>query len=138
MTQDSRAALRERIDTIEAAYEFMLAYAAQGRESDRDDGSGESIREFLRDAQAAMDGLGQAIAACAEGFEGGAGADPWPAFVDIVGADAERARVAFNLVLAQPSIGSELIDDLNASSHVRTLLTDLFLADEALKAGETG
>ncbi len=138
MTQESRAALRERIDTIEAAYEFMLAYAAQGRESDRDDGSGESIREFLRDAQAAMDGLGRAIAACAEGFVDGGGADPWPAFVDIVGADAERARVAFNLVLAQPSIGSELIDDLNASSHVRTLLTDLFLADEALKAGDTG
>ncbi len=138
MTQDSRAALRERIDTIEAAYEFMLAYAAQGRESDQDDGSGESIRDFLRDAQAAMDGLGPVIAACAAGVEGGGGADPWPAFVEIVGADAERARVAFNLVLAQPSIGSELIDDLNASSHVRTLLTDLFLADEALKAGETG
>ncbi len=138
MTQESRTALRERIDTIEAAYEFMLAYAAQGRETDRDDGTGESIRDFLRDAQAAMDGLGQLIGACAEGFDSGGGADPWPAFVDMVAADAESARVAFNLVIAQHSISSELIDDLNASSHVRTLLTDLFLADEALKAGEKG
>jgi hypothetical protein len=36
-------------------------------------------------------------------------------------------------VLAQPAIGSQLIDNLNASIHVRALLTDLFLIDEALK-----
>jgi hypothetical protein len=36
-------------------------------------------------------------------------------------------------VLAQPSINSQLIDNLNASIHVRALLTDLFLLDEALK-----
>jgi hypothetical protein len=36
-------------------------------------------------------------------------------------------------VLAQPSISSQLIDNLNASIHVRALLTDLFLIDEILK-----
>jgi len=36
-------------------------------------------------------------------------------------------------VLAQPEIGSQLVDNLNASSHVRADLTDLFLLDEALK-----
>ena len=38
-----------------------------------------------------------------------------------------------NLVLAQPSISSQLVDNLNASMHVRALLTDLFLIDEVLK-----
>jgi hypothetical protein len=36
-------------------------------------------------------------------------------------------------VLAQPSISSQLIDNLNASIHLRALLTDLFLLDESLK-----
>jgi hypothetical protein len=44
------------------------------------------------------------------------------------------ARAAVRLALAVPSIGSQLIDNLNASIHVRTLLTDVFLLDEALKA----
>ena len=37
------------------------------------------------------------------------------------------------MVLAQPSISSQLIDNLNASIHLRALLTDLFLIDELLK-----
>jgi len=40
---------------------------------------------------------------------------------------------AVRLVLAQPSIGSQIVDNLNASSHVRAVLTDLFLLDDALK-----
>jgi hypothetical protein len=36
-------------------------------------------------------------------------------------------------VLAQPSISSQLIDNLNASIHLRALLTDLFLVEEILK-----
>jgi hypothetical protein len=36
-------------------------------------------------------------------------------------------------VLAQPAISSQLIDNLNASIHLRALLTDLFLIDEIFK-----
>jgi len=32
--KDQEHELTERIDTIEEAYEFMLAYAAQGRQGD--------------------------------------------------------------------------------------------------------
>jgi hypothetical protein len=37
------------------------------------------------------------------------------------------------LVLAQPAISSQLIDNLNASIHLRALLTDLFLLGEILR-----
>ena len=33
----------------------------------------------------------------------------------------------------QPSIGSQLVDNLNASTHLRAVLTDLFLLAEILK-----
>ena len=41
--------------------------------------------------------------------------------------------LAIALVIAQPSISSQVIDNLNASIHLRALLTDLFLVDEVLK-----
>ena len=44
-----------------------------------------------------------------------------------------KAGAAIRLVLAQPAISSQLIDNLNASVHLRTLLTDIFLLDETLK-----
>ena len=45
--------------------------------------------------------------------------------------DAKKAHAAIELVLAQKDISSEIIDNLNASIHLRALLTDLFLVSEA-------
>ena len=47
--------------------------------------------------------------------------------------DAADSLAAIELVLAQPSISSQLIDNLNASIHLRALLTDLFLLTEIVK-----
>ena len=49
-----------------------------------------------------------------------------------MGWHARDARTAIELVLAQSSISSQLVDNLNASVHVRKVLTDLFLIDEIL------
>jgi len=53
-------------------------------------------------------------------------------FLGVLDADTTKALAAMELVLAQPRISSQLIDNLNASLHVRTLLTDVFLLDEIL------
>jgi len=45
----------------------------------------------------------------------------------------DDATLRANLLLAQPSIGSQLVDNLNASSHLRAVLTDLFLLGKVLK-----
>ncbi len=47
--------------------------------------------------------------------------------------DASDSIAAIEMVLAQPALSSQLIDNLNASIHIRALLTDLFLIDETLK-----
>ena len=57
----------------------------------------------------------------------------YDAFIALLGRDANDARAAIGLVLAQPSINSQIIDNLNASIHVRALLTDLFLIDEIVR-----
>ena len=108
----------------------MLAYAAQGRRREDED-AGSGIRDRLARAEAA---LGIIASATAEAIATGAAqAAAAGEFLDVVKADAARARAAFRFVLAQPAIGSQIVDNLNATTHVRTLLTDLFLLDEALK-----
>jgi hypothetical protein len=103
----------------------MLAYAAQGLPHEQG-AAGSQIREFLREQ--ALDG--------------------WPTRpvrpvssapkrrrqmrLIAVHHDARHARAAVRLVLAQPAIGSQLVDNLNASSHLRAVLTDVFLLDESL------
>jgi hypothetical protein len=60
-------------------------------------------------------------------------AERYSAFQSVLERDARDSLATIQLVLAQPTISSQLIDNLNASIHLRALLTDLFLIDEILK-----
>ena len=134
--EGARAALDARVNAIEEAYEFFLAYASQGLPSDSAGGSGSQIRDYLGRCDRALNGLG----ACIMQFVQHLGIEPSPyrAYVNVVDRDALDASAGIQLVLAQPAIGSQLIDNLNASIHLRALLTDLFLVDEALKTAGSG
>ena len=129
---EARAELNSRCDSIEECYEYMLAYAGQGLPTEPGGGSGSQIRDFLTKCDAALSGLADFIT----GFVGRldvASMEPYGAFMAVIDRDARDAQAAVRLVLAQPSIGSQLVDNLNASIHLRALLTDLFLIDEVLK-----
>ena len=123
------ADISERCSTIEECYEFMLAYAAQGLPSDEGSRSGEQIREYLARADKAISGLVESCATALkkELFEP---AEPYQAFFAVLDRDAHDSLAAIKLVLAQRAIGSQMIDNLNASIHFRALLTDLFLLSE--------
>ena len=127
--------LKERIEAIEACYEYMLAYAAQGALDDRASRGGSQLRELLGKAARAAAGLGTATAAAVAALEPAA---PYRDFRNLLEADAAKALAALELVLAQPRISSQLVDNLNASLHVRTLLTDVYLLDEALRVHQPG
>ena len=127
-----RAEILNRCEAVEECYEFMLAYAAQGLPTDEGSKSGGQIREFLQRAVKALTGLAEtcAMAVREEGLEP---ADKYVAFFAVLDRDSRDSLAAIELVLAQPAIGSQLIDNLNASIHLRALLTDLFLVDEILR-----
>jgi len=127
------AKVRERCDAIEECYEFMLAYAAQGLPSDEGSRSGGQIREFMRRAVKALAGLAETCSMAVK-YEGLEPADRYEAFFAVLDRDARDSLAAMELVLAQPAISSQLIDNLNASIHLRAMLTDLFLVGEILSA----
>ncbi len=127
-----RDEFHKRCDAIEECYEFMLAYAAQGLDGQAASQSGGQLREYLTRASAALAGLGDLLLQVVE-RDNLEPADRYRAFAAVLDRDARDARAAVELVIAQPSISSQLVDNLNASIHVRALLTDLFLIDEILK-----
>jgi hypothetical protein len=131
-----RDELRERCNRIEECYEFMLAYAAQGLPGDAGSQSGGQLRTLLSRCDEALTDLGAVFRQIVHG-EGLEPADRYHAFISVLERDAREAQVALQLVLAQPSISSQLIDNLNASIHLRALLTDLFLIDELVRPQST-
>jgi hypothetical protein len=124
---------QRRCEHIEESYEFMLAYAAQGLSGNEGSQSGGQAREFLQRAAAALSGLGEvfSILINQERWEP---VERYRVFLGVLERDARDALAAVELVLAQPAISSQLVDNLNASIHLRALLTDLFLIDEVLKS----
>ena len=116
----------QRVEAVEAGYEFTLAYAAQGRE--KDDPSSE-VRQFLVGMHTALEDLADVAGQAAKEADI-TGVNP---FLETLASDAKKAHAAITLVLAQSAVSSQLIDNLNASIHVRALLTDLFLIDETLR-----
>ena len=121
-----------RCEILEEAYEFMLGYAGQGFPSEE----GSQIRYFLQRAITALTGLAEscANAATRNNLEP---ATMYQAFVSVLYRDAQNALAVIEVVLAQPSISSQLIDNLNASIHLRALLTDLFLVGEIFRSQMT-
>ena len=126
-----RARLDEAIDAIEGGYEALLAYAAQGRHTDRGAAQGPRPRlVVMAEALAVLPGLARAVAAEADAAAVAEG----EAFFDALTRDATVALAAVRLVLRKPDIGSQLVDNLNASIHLRAVLTDIFLFDDLFGA----
>ena len=128
----TRDELKDRCDAIEESHEFMLAYAAQGLAGDEANASSGQLRVFLTRCDEALTSLAELFGRLVEG-EDLEPAARYRAFTAVFDRDARDAQAAVQLVLTQPSISSQLIDNLNASIHVRALLTDLFLIDEIIK-----
>jgi len=124
--------LKDRCARIEEAYEFMLAYAAQGLPTEPGSGSGSQIRAMLTVCSNSLSGLADLFTRIvqADRLEP---SEVYDRFIAVLARDASDAQASVQLALAQPSISSQMIDNLNASIHLRALLTDLFLIDEIVR-----
>lgn len=122
--------INDDIETIESGYEFLLAFAAQGRPAQNESGPGPHARPIIEGIAKAMDNLVSALTGSDNEFE------------QVIAEDSRKAGAALRFILAQDKIGSEIVDNLNASIHLRAVLTDLFLYSEALNPlgaeGDTG
>jgi hypothetical protein len=114
--------MEDDIDVIEAGYEFLLAYAAQGRPPHDEAKSapphaGPTVANMLD----AMLRIKASLADSSDELE------------QVIVDDIQKASAALKFVVAQKRMSSELIDNLNASIHLRAVLTDFFLYSEKFR-----
>lgn len=128
----ARQRLKEHIDVIEGAYDFMLAYAAQGLTGTEPGGGATEIRDVLLRAEASVR---QFVPLLEEVLQTTPLDETYRSFVKVLDSDARATLAGIQLALAQKAISSQLIDNLNAWIHLRAFLTDVFLVDEILSPG---
>ncbi|MDT8428713.1 MAG: hypothetical protein RQ757_08100 [Pseudomonadales bacterium] len=114
------------IDVVESGYEFLLAYAAQGRPPHvEEEGPKPHARPTITDMLAALERINGQLAGSKNEFD------------QLLSSDIQKAATALRFVLAQARMSSELVDNLNASIHLRTVLTDFFLYSEQFEVEST-
>ena len=121
-----------RIEAIEGGYELMLGYAAKGFATDEGADNSGQLRDHLKRSAAAPPGRAEFYRKFAE-VTGHGPAGAIDGFLAVLARDAADTQAALRMVISQKGISSQLVDNLNASIHVRALLTDVFLIDELVK-----
>ena len=128
----ARAELARRAEAIEGGYELMLGYAAQGLHSDQGAANSGQLRDHLTRFADALTGLPGVYRDCAKALGVGP-QDALDGFLEVLSRDAVATQAALRLLLGQSGISSQMVDNVNASIHVRALLTDVFVVDEIIK-----
>ena len=114
--------LEKDIEVVESGYEFLLAYSAQGRPPHNEaDYPTPHARPTLEDMLASMKNVAAAFSESQHEYE------------LVIAEDIRKASAAISFVLAQARMSSELVDNLNASIHLRAVLTDFFLYSEVFR-----
>jgi hypothetical protein len=122
---DATIAMRDAIEVVEESYEFMLAYAAQGRKREPEDESVSRIRQYLTRFAGALGQMQEAVPAI---LPTDAGQPFRNRFLDDIGV----TRSVLALLLEQPSITSDMIDNTNGLIAIRAFMTDLFFIDQVI------
>jgi hypothetical protein len=117
--------INEAIEQIEVSYEYMLAYAAQGRPTDKGE-SQSPVREYLDKMFIACETLLLSLEKDNKLNT--------EYFVKTIISDIHTSRSMLSMVLEMNDISSQIVDNLNASVHLRAMLTDLFILEDILKA----
>ena len=118
--------VRAHIERVEEAYEFMLAYAAQGRSDEGAGPDGAHIRTFLNQFDAAATAIEGELDTVPGAAEEAA------AFLAALKADSAIVISVLRSMLARERITSEVVDNANGLISVRSYLTGLFFLDKSL------
>ena len=115
--------LGKEIEVVESGYEFLLAYAAQRRPPHIED-------EYpTPHARPTLTSMVEAMETVAEALNESKQHD----YERVIIEDIQKATATIRFVLAQPRMSSELSDNLNASIHLRAVLTNFFLYSELFR-----
>jgi hypothetical protein len=120
------AGIRQQINIVEESYEYMLAYAAQGRADEGAGPDGAQIRDFLNQFSKAVESITGSIGGLADSNTQAA------AFLDGFRRESAVMESVIKIMLARDNVSSEVVDNANGLIAVRAYLTSLFFIDKAI------
>ena len=118
--------IKDQIEKIEETYEYMLAYAAQGRSDEGAGPDGAQIRTFLNQFSEAQTKLNEATPAMIEAIPDASD------FIDAFMSESKVMAAILKVLLSRSNISSEVIDNTNGLISVRAYLTSLFFLDKSV------
>jgi hypothetical protein len=118
--------IRDQIEKIEEAYEYMLAYAAQGRSDEGAGPDGAQIRTFLKKFSEGLTKLDEATPDIVK--ENSAAVD----FIEAFTSETKVMASILKVLLSRENISSEVVDNTNGLISVRAYLTSLFFLDKSI------
>ncbi len=124
--QKNAVDIRAAIDTVEEAYEFMLAYAAQGRQTESETEGASQIRGFLHRFREALNVFSAHSDALLKP------AAQTPAFAEHFAKDTETIKAVLDMLIGKSNITSDMIDNTNGMIVVRSFLTNMFFLDQVM------
>jgi hypothetical protein len=116
----------EAINQIEESYEFMLAYAAQGRQNESDTEGASQIRGFLQLFQDALTIIDIETPRLLPAHSPGAD------YADHLLSDSKTMSAILDLLLGRENITSDMVDNTNGMISVRSFLSNLFFIDQVI------
>ncbi|MEE2746131.1 MAG: hypothetical protein VX617_04525 [Pseudomonadota bacterium] len=123
---NSQKVIREEIEKVEEAYEYMLAYAAQGRADEGEGAEGTQIRIFIKQFLAAVEVLSEALAGLSKTSV------DLNTYISGFNRESDIMASILKIILANDNISSEVIDNANGLISVRSYLTSLFFIDKSI------
>ena len=118
--------IRQQIEIVEESYEYMLAYAAQGRADEGAGPDGAQIRTFLNQYSSAIESIAGSLDGLADNNPQAA------AYFDGLKRESAVMDSVVKILLARDNISSEVVDNANGLIAVRAYLTSLFFMDKAI------
>ena len=118
--------IREEIEKVEEAYEYMLAYAAQGRADEGEGAEGVEIRIFIKQFLSSIEVLAGSLESLSKSSV------ELKTYIDSFKGESDIMASVLKIILANDNISSEVIDNANGLISVRSYLTSLFFIDKSI------
>lgn len=129
MTETPVTDLRDAIEEMEIAYEFLISFAGEGIDRTTGENTSEQVNEYVANFETALgDGYDAATAVPTrhDQFDTAAYTD----FIDEMEAEIDEAQTVLTLIGEQEIVTSPMADNINGMSVFQSVMMKFFFLDE--------
>ncbi|WP_144903400.1 hypothetical protein [Halobellus captivus] len=121
--------LRDAIEQVEIAYEFLISFAGEGIDRETVQSGTGQTKEYVADFEAGLaDGYEAALAVADHHDE--FDTPTYRSFLDDMEPEIEEARTVLQLLSEQDAVTSRMADNLNGMAVFQSVMMKFFFLDE--------